>query len=354
MSSDIGDLLAEQGSRLFERECRRDILSGAAEGIWPAELWRSVEAAGLCDVLVPAEAGGAGAGMPEALTIARLVGEFAAPVPLVETIAARWIFSTHGLRDLAGPATVAVTIHPVADSLTLNAVPWAREAQNILVFAPTGSGWEAIALTSDTGSITRCVNLAGEPRDAIVFEVDAIAAAARVSLDLEIMPVSPQALLALFRAAQMSGAMRRTLTIATGYANERTQFGRPIGRFQAVQQMLAEMAGHVAASGAVTDSAGVAFGPNAEFLIAAAKARSSEAAGRIAAIAHQVLGAIGYTQEHDLHWFTQRLWSWRDEAGNEAYWQEQIFQLIAYSGGSLWESLTAAPSSRTFTGDACR
>ena len=148
---------------------------------------------------------------------------------------------------------------------------------------------------------------------------------------------------ALARALQMAGALERILGYAVQYANERIQFGRPIGKFQAVQHMLAVLAGHVAASAAVTDAAveASATAPDA-FLVAAAKARTGEAAGRGAEIAHQVHGAMGYTQEHNLHDSTRRLWSWRDEFGNEAFWQRRLGrEVVAAGADALWPRLSA-------------
>ena len=88
---------------------------------------------------------------------------------------------------------------------------------------------------------------------------------------------------------------------------------------------------------AVEASAG---GPD-DFMVAVAKARIGEAAGRAGEIAHQVHGAMGYTREHNLHYSTRRLWSWRDEFGNETHWQVRLGRMIAAQGAdALWPRLT--------------
>ena len=75
---------------------------------------------------------------------------------------------------------------------------------------------------------------------------------------------------------------------------------------------------------------------------AAAKIRVGEAAGEGAAIAHQVFGAIGFTREHTLHRFTQRLWAWRDDFGNESYWAVRLGNAVAAKGADgLWPMLAA-------------
>ncbi|MEX2520284.1 MAG: acyl-CoA dehydrogenase family protein, partial [Paracoccaceae bacterium] len=74
----------------------------------------------------------------------------------------------------------------------------------------------------------------------------------------------------------------------------------------------------------------------------AAKLRASEAAGMVAAIAHQTHGAIGFTQEYRLHPLTRRLWAWRDEYGSEGFWAERLGAAGAAAGADrFWPALTA-------------
>src|SRR5260221_130434 len=87
---------------------------------------------------------------------------------------------------------------------------------------------------------------------------------------------------AVCRAAQMAGALETALALATQYANDRVQFGRPIGKFQAIQQQLALLAEQVAAATvAVTNAAdAIVAGDDSFFAAAIAKIRAGEAAGR--------------------------------------------------------------------------
>jgi len=128
------------------------------------------------------------------------------------------------------------------------------------------------------------------------------------------------------------------------YANDRVQFGRPIGKFQAIQQQLSVLAENVAASGVVASAAVEVAAQKGDFpfAVAVAKARVGEAAGKVAEIAHQVHGAIGFTHEHRLHHLTRRLWSWRDEFGVESEWQQELGRVVAARGGDgLWTLLSA-------------
>jgi acyl-CoA dehydrogenase len=107
--------------------------------------------------------------------------------------------------------------------------------------------------------------------------------------------------------------------------------------------MLAELAGETLSVRAATDAAVAMVGTSGEaFAIAAAKCRASEAVGRSCRIAHQIHGALGFTDEHVLGRLTRRLWSWRDEAGNEREWSDELGRLAAASGRPLWPAITAA------------
>jgi len=150
------------------------------------------------------------------------------------------------------------------------------------------------------------------------------------------------------RSLQMAGALEAILDLAVAYANERVAFERPIAKFQAVQHNLARLAGETAVAVAAAGSAADAIAnaqsfDEAVFLeVASAKIRVGEAATEGAAIAHQVLGAIGFTQEHVLHRFTRRLWAWRDDFGNESRWAVRLGNLVASkSADGLWPMLAA-------------
>ena len=149
---------------------------------------------------------------------------------------------------------------------------------------------------------------------------------------------------ALARAVQLAAALEQVLAWTVQYAGERQQFGRPLGKFQAIQMELAEMAGEVTAVTALTDAAVQAVERGSADLVlarAAAKVRAGAAVEVVARLAHQVHGAIGFTQEHKLHHLTRRLWAWRDEAGSELAWARVLAAgLLADGPDGLWPALT--------------
>jgi acyl-CoA dehydrogenase len=150
------------------------------------------------------------------------------------------------------------------------------------------------------------------------------------------------------RSVQTASALESILSLTVSYANERVAFDRPIGKFQAVQQNLARLAGQTAAALAASASAAdtIAQSGNlheAAFLEAAsAKIRCAEAATEGAGIAHQVFGAIGFTKEHVLHRFTLRMLGWRDEFGSESYWAAELGKRVAKRGAEEFWPMIAA------------
>ncbi|MGK0672550.1 acyl-CoA dehydrogenase family protein, partial [Bordetella bronchiseptica] len=113
-------------------------------------------------------------------------------------------------------------------------------------------------------------------------------------------------------AAGMAGAMQAVLDRCVAYVQERQQFGRALGRFQAVQQdisMLAEQVAAVAMAARLACASGALFPDPA--LAACARLRACEAVPVVCALAHAVHGAIGITEELPLGLYTARLHEWR-------------------------------------------
>jgi acyl-CoA dehydrogenase len=140
----------------------------------------------------------------------------------------------------------------------------------------------------------------------------------------------------------MNGAMAEVLALLIDYVNTRSQFGRPIGRFQAVQHLIADIAGELLASEAVLSDA--LHKPDDRLAWLSAKIQAGRAATAVAAAGHQLFGAIGFTAEHVLHRYTKRLWAWRDEWGRQGACERNVGEMAMMSGESgLWSFLVDRP-----------
>jgi acyl-CoA dehydrogenase len=347
MSDRSDTIIVDTATRIFQDLCEPATVNDAESGVWPKALWDAIEESGLAVAWVPEELGGAGAAMADGFAVLRAAGRFAVPAPLAETLMAGWLLARAGISAPGGPMTIA-PVH--ADGhIALGAdgrlsgrarrVPFARSAAYLAVLADRRNE-RMVALVAAAGlPISQDTSLAGEPRDTVSFDGAIPETVAPAEIDQEVL----ERLGAAVRLQQIAGALEKILEQSVQWALDRSQFGRPIAKFQAVQHNLATLAGEVAAASAAADLAAEACAgaePGAAE-IAIAKVRGGEAAGAGAAIAHQVHGAMGFTYEHSLHHATRRLWAWREEFGNEAVWAARLGRMVAARGADrLWPYIT--------------
>jgi len=347
MDDSSDNIIVDTATRIFQDLCEPATVNDAEQGVWAKALWDALEESGLPLAWVPDELGGAGATMADGFSVLRVAGRYAVPAPLAETLLAGWLLARAGITVPNGPLTIA-PVH--ADGhITLRSdgtlsgrarrVPFARNAGHIAVLVRRG-GDPAVALVAAAGlPISQSTSLAGEPRDDVSFDGVVPEAVQPTAVDHDLLVSFGAAV----RLQQMAGALEKILEQSVQYALDRSQFGRPIAKFQAVQHNLAILAGEVAAAGAAADAAAEACSlPEIAIAeMAIAKVRGGEAAGTGAAIAHQVHGAMGFTYEHSLHHATRRLWAWREEFGNETLWAGRLGQMVAERGAdALWPFIT--------------
>ncbi|MGY1814519.1 acyl-CoA dehydrogenase family protein [Blastococcus sp. SYSU D00820] len=295
-------------------------------------------AAGLADLgapglLVPEDAGGLGLDEVSLVPLLTEVGRAAAPLPVLETVAvAPGVLLAAGLLDDVLAGTTAVGADPSGRGLV-------RYGTRAGLLLSGGAG--------GTGAI-RVLDLSGAAREPVAA-VDPAADLQQVSGARELAVVDDPDVVhaawlrgALGAAAELVGLSWRMLDMTVEYVGSRTQFGVPIGSFQAVKHHLAtallqvEFAAPVVARAALSLAAG-----EAEVIrdVAAAKAMASDAARLVARTTIQCHGAIGYTTEYDLHLFAKRAWALAAEWGSAAWHRARVAESL---GLPLPGSLPAA------------
>lgn len=346
MSEDT-QMIADMTSRIFADLADPQTLNAAKDDSWRAPLWDALEEAGLTRAWLPEDAGGAGLDLETGFEILRVSGQYAAPVAIAETLLAGWALAEAGLDVPDGVMTVAPMRTRETFALdqdgavagTARSVAHGAEAAHVVVVT---EGHVHLVPGDQLTATLRETDMGGERAD---LRFDGARPLASGALDggLEAL----QRMGAVARACQITGALETALHITTEYTGEREAFGRKIGKFQAVQQNLAQLAGEVAAAMTASGSAAVSLGeagiaPHELMLeVASAKIRVGEAAGTGGAIAHQAHGAIGWTSDHVLQRFTRRMWGWRDDFGSEAEWAVRLGELVAAEGGArLWPLIT--------------
>ncbi|MFA1546852.1 acyl-CoA dehydrogenase family protein [Actinomadura chokoriensis] len=294
---------------------------------YSAALWKEMVGLGWTGLAFPEEHGGVGGEFLDVCLLFEQLGYAQAPSPLLASVAccgmpvARFGTSAQKERWLTAIADGRVVTAaplpwdrpgegPVAsrdgDAFVLNGtatfVPYAASAENILVVARLDG--EPHAFWVDVPDVVlQPLGTIGADRPCHV-ELDDVRTEDALGVDAANS-------ITLFGAAatcaEMVGAAQRVLDMTVEYATEREQFGRAIGSFQAVQHHCANMAIDVLGSRFIAYEAIWLLSADREAAqeVAMAKAWVSEAYERVCALGHQVHGAIGFTQEHDLHLFSE-------------------------------------------------
>ena len=342
------NIVAQTAERIFADLADAQTINRDQKGGWKTPLWQALTDAGLPLSWVPEDCGGSGATLAEGFGVLSAAGRFAIGVPLAETMLAGWLLSQARIGSPAG----AMTLAPAGpkDRIAVNAdgslsgrvrgIPFASEAKHIALLAQGSAGSSIALVDAAKCRIETHLNLGGDSNDTVTF--DRVAPVAIKPTPQGFDHTSLLLMGAVARSLQIAGALETLLEISVRYSNERVAFEKKISKFQAVQHNLAKLAGESAAALAAATSAADAFAtgaaPDAAFLEAAsAKIRCAEAAEKVAAIAHQVHGAIGFSIEHILHRYSLRALAWRDDFGSESYWAVELGQRVAAGGADeLW------------------
>jgi alkylation response protein AidB-like acyl-CoA dehydrogenase len=289
------------------------------------EGWAAICELGWPALLVPEEHGGLGLGVVELAVVQEELGAALAPTPFLSTVVAA------ALIDGAGDAEQRARWLPALA---------AGEARGAVATVTGGSGWTAVP---DADGADVIVVRDGQ-RWALLTELEVEAVEAldatrrlwRVRAAGELEPLSGDGaraadVAAVALAAESVGVARRAMDMAVQYAKEREQFGRPIGAYQAVSHVCAQMLLEVEGARSTVLYAAWALDHEPEsgpLAASMAKAYASDAGWRVPAAALQVHGGIGFTWEHDLHLWLKRgkanAYLWGDAREHRARVAERI------------------------------
>jgi alkylation response protein AidB-like acyl-CoA dehydrogenase len=352
------DIIQDTLIDIFQDHSTLDTILEAEKVGMARDLWNVVADAGLPWIGVPEQQGGSGGSFADALSMLRWSGYFAVSLPLLETgLLGAWLLAGSGLPVPAGPISVAPgssadDLHVRRHGTTflasgvLHRVPWARNAEQIVALVEVDEQWHVLSADRAAVTIEPRRNIAYEPRDRVIFDDLIIDTVVLASPGID--PAGLRLRGALGRASQIAGASQYAADLSLAYAMKREAFGKPIAKFQAVQHHIVRAAGEAELAAMVTAVAGQTF-PEAPSLlhVAAAKTVAGRAARIVAGAAHQVHGAIGMTQEYELHTRTRRLWSWMSEYGTELEWAAEVGRSVAaIPNGELWPTLARVATER--------
>ena len=293
-------------------------------------VWRKLAGAGVTALAVPQRWGGLGASPLDIAVACEELGHHALPGPVTESVAVvPWLIAALGDETLAGRWLPGLAAGDLIATLALP--PWRpfaadADAAGLVLLAEGDTVWLA-----EPGVAHRSVDPARSLFEAggrqMLARGPAVAGAIARAMEVG----------ALACAAQLLGAGRAMLAASARHAGQRIQFGRPVGAFQAVKHQLADVAIGLEFAGPLLDEAAAALaagGPARD--VSAAKVACTDAARRAARTALQVHGAIGYTEEHDLHLWLTKVRALAGAWGSQAEHRARVIASLATAGPPSW------------------
>ena len=323
----------------YVREMERD-----PRGYTP-ELWQKMAEQGWLGLIVPERYGGVGLGFLDLSILLEEMGRAMLPGPFFSTV----VMAGMAVFDAGGEAQKQEILPRIADgqlimtlALTEPSARWdargvetAAEAggngfliNGTKLFVPDAGAADYLVVAARTGDAEEDISLFIVPRESdgvSLTPLKTIALDKQFEVSLDGVEIPSSALLgelnegwrtvekvlqwgAVGKCAEMVGGSQQVLDMTVEYAQQRVQFGRPIGSFQAVQHHCANMATDVEGTRYITYQAAwrLSEGLPSELEVATAKAWVSEAYQRVCALGHQCHGAIGFTKEHNMQLYSRR------------------------------------------------
>ena len=273
------------------------------------ETWKAVVEMGVATIALPEGAGGGGGSVLDQAVALEACAHELVPGPLLTTcVAAALLGESDFASEIGDGARVALAL-----DVSLRVVADLPGATHVLL--PDASGTWSVVPASAL-SVESTTNLDLSRRNGSATLADSASATAMPDLTTDLV----RRTLVTFAAAEAAGIARWCLATAVDYAKVREQFGRPIGGFQAIKHLCAEMLETAeAVTASAWDVASVAFGPDDEqwsFAADVALVTAFDGAVEVAKSCIQVLGGIGFTFEHDAHLYLRRALTLRAWAGS--------------------------------------
>ncbi len=352
------EMLKKSAKEFLSKECPKKLVRELDEsdtGL-SRDLWKKMAGLGWMGLPFPEKFGGNGGTLLDLIVLLDEMGYNIVPGPFFATvvlagftlleagseeqkqtylarICSGEMIMTLALTELDGtylPESVETVAEAKGDKYVLKGtklfVPDANVADFLLVAARTKSGPDPadgisifiVDVKSPGVKVTPLKTLGRDKLCEVVFDNVTVASKDLVGKLNGGWPVIKSILrkAAVAKCAEMVGGAQASLDMAVSYAKERVQFGRPIGAFQAIQHYCANMVTDVDGSRFITYKAAwtESEGLPSDMEVSMAKAWTSEAYKRVAVLAHQIFGAIGFTMDHDMHLYFRRA-----KAGELAY-----------------------------------
>ena len=304
--------------------------------------WKQVCELGLAGIGIAEERGGSGGSLPDLMVVIRELARAGIGTPIVEASTAAYAIGQVP-TDTFDIIAVERDLLFASDTLTASfiGVPFAADGRRLAIV--TASSILAVPLVQNGVTVEAGRDIAELPRGSIHLENASFATASAG-------PAAPEVIdrLAVARSSALIGSAWGAYELTRDYVTQRQQFGAPLIKIPAVSSALAQMVVRIrfaqsALDRAVSLSANAAIPPvQRSGAVAAARIASADTATLVARSAHQLHGAVGFTDEYPLHRYTKKLWAWRDADESQRAHCARLGATVRMAGEiALWERISA-------------
>lgn len=342
-------ILKESFEKILYDLCDKDLLEESENTGVPTQFLKALEEFGVYLVGIDEAEGGSGFEKKHGMDLAVIAGKYALPIPFTAILFSNWVAYREKLDSKghlsSGPFDQKVRIDNGEKELvngTIENMYGYIEGNDVLVLGTNQRGEDYLVLL-DSSQIDFKIkhNLANEP----VYSFELANHSPKLVKPIESSVVKYYfSLQLLLNLAVATGALKKIFELTIEHANTRVQFGKRIGSFQMSKNNLSIMAESVKQAEIMTLSCIESLRDDLDDLsyleLMVAKLKVCEAISTATPIAHQIHAAMGYTQEHILHYFTRKLWSLREEYQSESYWSQEISRFVLEEEKGLWEIVT--------------
>ena len=365
-------LIQETAREFFAAESTPALVRAAEKdpGQYSAALWKKIADLGWLGISLPEDCGGQGLPLTYAGLLLEEAGRSIAPVPLHGTLVAALVLARHGsaaqralLRQVVqgelilsyavqapegawSPAAEGLTGRVDGDHVVLNGsrafVDGFRASGRCLVLYQAEGGTVAAALVDTAAAGITCADYVTTAKDSqarVDFADVRVPLADRVGAPSQGAAVARDLCdhAAALMTSQLAGAARRDMEFAVEYAGQREAFGQPIGAFQAIQHLCADMLIAVDGAQLLVHEAlwRLDQGLPATVEVSQAKAFASDKCIFVARSAQQIHGGIGFMMEFDLQLWYRRIVAWSLRCGSVREHRRQVAAALLDQPGKV-------------------
>ena len=363
------NIIKEAAQKFLSKECDSEFVRAMVEdekGYTP-ELWQGMAELGWMGLLVPEEYGGFGGNFVDLMVLLGEMGYSALPGPFFSTV----ILGGLPLQEAGSDAQKADILPGLASGERIMTLAWIEEdglftpdavklsaapkgegyvlsgtklfvhdanvADTIICVARTGEGETDLSLfivdAMSTGiKITPLITTAGDKQCEVIFDQVTVPKSNIIGELNQGWPILKrvQRMAAVAKCAEMMGGARKAFELVLPWTKERVQFERPIGSFQAVQHHCANIVTYMDTLTYMTYKASwlIAAGKPFEKEASMCKAYVSDSYRKLVALCHQVLGGVGFMEEHDLGLYFKRAKAAELFFGDADFHREMVAQAM--------------------------